>query len=194
MPDGNFDPDSPASDVPDLAREIVAFWQDAGRELWFSKSDEFDEKVQQRYGDLPEKAMADAFASWRNDPTSALALILLLDQFPRNIYRASPNAFAYDNKAMSEAAIAIESHHDQAFALPLKRFFYIPFMHSENLDDQQRCLDLCQRVNDEEGVKFAQLHYDIIERFGRFPHRNQVLGRQTTDAERRFLEEGGFAG
>lgn len=180
--------------LPELASEIVGFWRGAGRELWFSKNDEFDETVKQRYGDLPDKAMADAFVTWRDHPTSALALILILDQFPRNIFRASANAFAYDQKAIDEASIAIERRHDAAFTLPLKRFYYIPYMHAEELGHQQRCLDLCNDAEDEEGVKFAQIHYDIIKRFGRFPHRNEVLGRKTTDEERRFLEDGGFAG
>lgn len=190
----DLDPDIPAPPVPGLANEITEFWRDAGPELWFSKSDDFDETVRQRYGDLPEKAMADAFSPWRDHPVSALALILVLDQFPRNIYRSSANAFAYDSKAMSEADHALKRQHDQAFSLPLKRFFYIPFMHSEELADQQRCLDLCRRVDDEEGVKFAQIHYDIIARFGRFPHRNDLLGRTTTEEEQRFLDDGGFAG
>lgn len=174
--------------------DITAFWKQAGPKLWFEKSDEFDQQIKDRFAPLPEKAATGALDHWMKIPTGSLALILVLDQFPRNIHRGSVKAWQYDEIAREKSKAAINAGHDKSFGLPIKRFFYIPYMHSEAIADQQLCLALCRAVNDEEGVKFAQLHLDIIKQFGRFPHRNEVLNRPSTPEEIAYLNEGGFAG
>lgn len=177
-----------------VAKEIVDFWILADAEKWFEKSAEFDREIAERFGALIEEAAAGAFKIWRNDPVGALALILLLDQFPRNIHRDSPDAFRCDVIAVELADSAIAVGHDVQFDNPLRRFFYIPFMHAEDMELQNRCIELCRGAGDEEGVEFGVIHAEIIEKFGRFPHRNAVLGRTSSDAEMRFLEDDGFAG
>lgn len=177
-----------------LPAEIVSFWQEAGPEKWFEKDERFDETIRQRFGHLPAPARAGDLDSWQSTAEGSLALILTLDQFPRNLYRGNAKAWSFDPEARHIADAAISAGHDVRYPLPLKRFFYIPFMHSEDLAHQQRCLDLCRRADDEEGVKFSQLHLDIIARFGRFPHRNEALSRSTTEEEAEFLESGGFQG
>ena len=124
----------------------------------------------------------------------ALALILLTDQFPRNMFRATPRAFATDALAMRIAERAIARAFDHAYHPPLRRFFYLPFMHAEDIAAQKRCEALCAAAGDEEGVKYAVVHREIIEQFGRFPHRNPILGREMTEEEQRFLDGGGFSG
>ena len=123
-----------------------------------------------------------------------LALLLVLDQFPRNMFRDSPRAFATDAQALAIAERAIGRGFDEAYQPPEKRFFYMPFMHSEELAHQERCIALCTAAADPEGVRYAEIHRDIIRDFGRFPHRNPVLERETTPAEKSFLTGGGFAG
>lgn len=174
--------------------EIVAFWREAGPERWFEKSDAFDAEITQRFLPVHEAAAAGDLDGWQETPEGAFALLILLDQFPRNMFRGSPRAFATDEKALAIADAAIAKGFDRSYQPPEQRFFYMPHMHSEELADQQRCVDLCTATNDAEGVKFAVIHHDIIRDFGRFPHRNTVLGRETTTEERDFLAEGGFAG
>lgn len=173
---------------------IVAFWQKAGPELWFEKNDDFDREIKERFSCLVEEVAKGTHDEWLECADGALALILCLDQFPRNIHRGSGVAWHYDELARKKAETALNAKHDQAFGLPLKRFFYIPYMHSEKLEHQRYCLELCRRAGDEEGVKFAILHLEIIERFGRFPHRNDVLGRASTAEEEEYLSSGGFQG
>ena len=120
--------------------------------------------------------------------------MILLDQFPRNLFRGSPRAFATDAQALAIAERAIARGFDKPFPLPERRFIYMPFMHAEDLAHQERCIALCAASDDPEGVKYAVIHRDIIRDFGRFPHRNAVLGRRTTAAEQAFLDEGGFGG
>ena len=176
------------------AHNIVQFWIDAGPEKWFSKDDTFDAEIAERFAGLSALAADGNLDTWLTEPESALALILLLDQFPRNLYRNDARAYAQDGKAVDVAEEAIAHGHDAAYELPLRRFFYLPYMHAEDIVLQQRCIDLCAAIGDEDGVKYSKIHADIIAEFDRFPHRNVVLGRDTTPAERAFLEAGGFAG
>ena len=125
------------------------------------------------------------------DADGALALILLLDQFPRNCFRQSAHSYATDGLARHYAARAIEAGFDAQVDPALKIFFYMPYEHSESLDDQQRALDLFRAVGNDEYMKYAQLHYDLIARFGRFPHRNHALGRINTPDEQAWLDAGG---
>ena len=176
------------------AADIVAFWREAGPERWFEKNEAFDAEITRRFLPVHEAAAAGKLDGWQDTPEGAFALLILLDQFPRNMFRGSPRAFATDAQAVAIAERAIAKGFDEAYQPPEKRFFYMPFMHSEGLADQERCIELCAAANDADGVKYAEIHRDIIRDFGRFPHRNPVLGRDTTAQEQAFLNEGGFSG
>ena len=120
--------------------------------------------------------------------------MIVLDQFPRNMFRDDARTYAADPLARAVAERSIARGFDQRYAPAERQFFYLPLMHSEDLVDQERCLALCRAAGDEEGVKYGEIHADIIRRFGRFPHRNSSLGRATTAEEQAFLDAGGFAG
>jgi uncharacterized protein (DUF924 family) len=180
--------------TPPAAAEILAFWRQAGPEKWFAKDEAFDAEIERRFRGEVEAAARGELSAWEETPEGVYALLLLLDQFPRNLYRGSPRAFASDPLARAVAARAIARGFDEAFANPERRFLYLPLMHSEDLSDQERCIALSEASGDEDSTKWALLHRDIIRDFGRFPHRNEVLGRETTEEERRFLEDGGFKG
>ena len=175
-------------------KNIVDFWRDAGPQLWFARDREFDGRVRWEFFGAHQSAAFGILDGWAETPEGALALILLLDQFPRNIFRGLARAFGTDAKALAVAGAAIARGFDGAFDAPLKRFFYLPAMHSENSRDQEFCLEKCVAAGDSEGAEFARVHRDIIARFGRFPHRNALLGRVTTPEEQAFLDAGGFAG
>ncbi len=140
-----------------------------------------------------DAAAAGKLTEWEGNAQGALALLILLDQFPRNMFRGEARAFATDPLARAVASRAILNGFDGAFP-DMRGFFYLPFMHSEDLADQERALAFYRARNDEDGLKWASRHADIIRRFGRFPHRNAILGRITTPEERAFLDGGGFAG
>lgn len=176
------------------ATALIEFWREAGPERWFKKDAVFDATFRDRFLALHLRAAAGELDHWAGTAEGALALLILLDQFPRNMFRGSPRAFATDALAVEIAERAIARGFDEAYQPPEKRFFYMPFMHSEGLADQERCIELCAAADDAEGVKYAEIHRDIIRNFGRFPHRNPVLGRETTAQERAFLDEGGFNG
>lgn len=173
---------------------IVSFWRDAGPQRWFSKDEAFDAEVAHRYEEAWILAAAGALEEWRGAPVSALALVLVLDQFPRNMFRGTPRAFATDPMARDVAGQAVAFGFDLAVEHRMRPFFFLPFMHSEDLADQERCVALYAAAGEEDGLKWAREHRDIIARFGRFPHRNPILGRETTPDEAAFLAEGGFKG
>jgi uncharacterized protein (DUF924 family) len=173
--------------------ELLAFWLDAGPGRWFRKDAAFDAEFRRRFEDVHEAAARGQLDDWLHEADRALALVIALDQFPRNAFRDSPRMFATDAQAVRAAASAVDQHFDTQVQAALRAFFYMPFMHSEHIADQARCVALCGLL-DADTLKFAQLHHDIIARFGRFPHRNRLLGRSTTPAEQAFLDEGGFAG
>lgn len=175
------------------AAEIVRFWRDAGPKLWFVKDETFDGRC--RGFEVEHHAAARGeLSAWEMDAEGALALLILLDQLPRNIFRNSPHAFATDNLAQAIAARALDRGFDAATDSALRLFFYLPFEHAEDLAMQERCVTLFTNLGDAEYLKFAILHRDIIARFGRFPHRNAILGRKSTVEELQFLADGGFAG
>lgn len=176
------------------AAGIIAFWREAGPEKWFNKDEAFDAAIRGHFLETHLAAAAGKLSDWEATPEGAYALLLLLDQFPRNLFRGSAQAFATDAQALDVAERAIAKGFDKRFEGPERRFFYLPHMHSEKLADQERCIALCEEANDPEGVKFAIIHRDIIRDFGRFPHRNPVLGRETTPQEQAFLDSGGFSG
>lgn len=180
--------------MPHSPADIVQFWRDAGPDKWFTKDDAFDAAIRQRFLADYEAAARGEREEWEATAEGSYALLLLLDQFPRNLFRDSAQAYATDQAALAVAERAIAKEFDKAFPLPERRFFYTPHMHAEDLAQQERCLALCAASGDEEGVKYAVIHRDIIRDFGRFPHRNPVLGRETTPEEHAFLQSGGFSG
>lgn len=176
------------------AMEILDFWKHAGEKKWFAKDDNFDTEIKRRFLDLYEEAAAGALDHWADDPQSCLALIILLDQFPRNMFRNDPKAFAADPKALEIAQIALERNHAGKVDEQMRAFMFMPYMHSEALADQHESVRLQEVYGGPENVKAAKWHLDIIERFGRFPHRNPVLGRTMSEAEQAYLDDGGFKG
>jgi uncharacterized protein (DUF924 family) len=179
--------------VPENPSSVVQFWRDAGPKMWFAKDADFDRRFRERFLTLHEAAARGALAGWLATPEGALALLLLLDQFPRNAFRGTPRMYASDAMALDVAAAALDAGHDRAVETELQLFFYLPFGHSENMADQQRSVAL-NRCLGERDLSHAERHRDIVRRFGRFPHRNPILRRAMTPAEQRFLDAGGFAG
>jgi uncharacterized protein (DUF924 family) len=176
------------------AAEVVSFWRDAGPDRWFNKDPAFDNQIRERFFDTYEAAAAGKLSGWEHSAQSALALLILLDQFPRNMFRGDVRAFATDPLALALAAGAIVRGFDSQVPSDLRGFFYLPFEHSEDLADQERGIAFYKASGDADGLKWAEIHADIIRRFGRFPHRNAVLGRVTTPEEQKFLDDGGFSG
>jgi uncharacterized protein (DUF924 family) len=187
------DKTSPAG-TPASFREVLAFWRDAGPKRWFAKDDTFDVAITERFLDTYQAAASGKLAAWEATAEGALALTVVLDQFPRNMFRGSARAFAADATARAVADRAIARGFDQMASSGERMFFYLPFEHSENLADQERCCALFRALGNADLLHWAELHADIIRRFGRFPHRNSVLGRSTTPAERDYLDNDGFAG
>lgn len=178
------------------AADIVDFWREAGPKAWFKHDPAFDQILRARFEAAHHAAARGEHDGWRMTAEGALALLLLLDQFPRNLWRGSAHAFSTDPLARSAARAAIAAGHDRAVETPLRDFFYLPFCHSETLADQAAAVALWTDLEDAGGssAKWARLHHDIITRFGRFPHRNRALARETTAEEQAFLDGGGFSG
>ena len=174
--------------------DILGFWRNAGPEKWFKKQVAFDEAIRLKFEPVHHAAARGEYDAWTGTADGALALLILLDQFPRNLYRNSGHAFATDPKARAIARAAVEAGFDRDVEPELRNFFHLPFAHSEDLADQDFGLALCAEAGDPDNLKWAGLHREIIARFGRFPHRNAALGRLTTAEEQEFLDEGGFSG
>jgi uncharacterized protein (DUF924 family) len=176
------------------AAEVLGFWRAAGPKRWFAKNAAFDAEFKRRFEAAHLAAAEGALDHWAaGDAEGALALLVLLDQFPRNAWRGSARMFATDAKARAVAGTAIAGGLDRHFEPELRAFFYLPYMHSESLADQERSV-LLNAALDPATRRYARLHRDIIARFGRFPHRNVLLGRASTPHEERYLAEGGFGG
>ena len=175
------------------AADVVRFWREAGYKAWFAKDDAFDDSFRARFAEPHAAAVRGELSAWEATPEGALALILLLDQFPRNCFRGSPRMFASDALAVTAADRAVAAGYDLATEEGLRAFFYLPYEHAEDMALQDRCVALNQPLGGE-WLRFAEIHRDIIRRFGRFPHRNELLGRETTPEELIFLNSGGFAG
>jgi uncharacterized protein (DUF924 family) len=176
------------------ADDVLAFWRAAGQQKWFAKNDAFDAEIKSRFLPTYEAAAKGALADWEAAPDSALALTIVLDQFPRNMFRRDARAFATDATARAVADRALARGFDQQVPEDQRLFFYLPFEHSETVADQDRCCALVKALGNADLLHWAELHADIIRRFGRFPHRNAVLGRNTTPAEKAYLDSDGFAG
>ena len=175
------------------AQSVVHFWCEAGPTRWFAKDAAFDRQFGARFRELYMTAARGELAPWLGYASGALALVLLLDQYPRNAFRGTPRMYATDSLAREMADIAIKAGHDRAVEEELQVFFYLPFAHSENLADQERCVALVERLG-EPNLSHAQHHREIVRRFGRFPHRNPILGRTMTAQEQQYLDDGGYAG
>ncbi|RXZ38903.1 DUF924 domain-containing protein [Oxalobacteraceae bacterium CAVE-383] len=178
------------------AHDVVNYWRAAGlKKRWFSKDAAFDADFKSRFEAAHHAAARGELDGWQATAEGALALVVLLDQFPRNAWRDSGHMFATDGKALAIADAAIAAGLDrQIESDDLRSFFYMPFMHSESLAVQERSVILCGSLNKPDTLRFAILHRDLIRRFGRFPHRNTALGRSTTPEERAYLDGGGFSG
>ncbi len=182
---------------------ILEFWfgnknqRDYGKpkQFWFTKDAKIDETIKQQFITDYEVAKQGILDSWKNSPRSCLALILLLDQVPRNIFRGQPQMYATDEQALNLAKFAVENELDQQL-LPVEQWFiYLPFEHSENLDHQCQAVALFRKLSDHPDsaitIDYAIRHFEVIRQFGRFPHRNQILGRETTPEEAEFLKQPG---
>ncbi|MBA7479787.1 hypothetical protein ES707_15224 [subsurface metagenome] len=182
------------TDARVMPADILAFWREAGSDRWYKKDGAFDDEVRRRFLGLWQEAAAGKLSSWETSDDGALALVIVLDQFPRNMFRGDPRTYATDTMACEVAGRAIERGADARIEPGLLEFLYMPFMHSEELPDQLRCVELFRKSGNTYNLKFAEDHADIVRRFGRFPHRNPVLGRETTPEEQAFLDGGGFKG
>ena len=181
-------------------RAVLDFWfSDRARPLWFEKDQAFDDEIRRRFGAAVEAAQGGAFEQWRQSADGTLALLILLDQMPRNIHRGSPRAFASDHRALAIAMQAVADGVDRGYDFQHRRFFLLPFEHSEDAAVQVRSLQLfadlaatCaphEKAEAEDQYLYARKHADIIDRFGRYPHRNDCLGRPCTPEELAFLAE-----
>ncbi|HET7413469.1 MAG TPA: DUF924 family protein [Pararhizobium sp.] len=175
--------------------EVLAFWFD---ELtvddWFRKSDELDQLIARRFTATHLALAFHVDEIWRMAPINRLAAVIVLDQFPRNIYRGTPHAFATDPLALNEARTAVDAGMDQMVEVGRRQFFYMPFEHSEKPDDQERSVALFTALGNENYLDYARQHQAVIAEYGRFPHRNPILGRHSTHAEEAYLakEDAGF--
>jgi uncharacterized protein (DUF924 family) len=185
--------------VPAAPAEVLDFWfgPEPGRRRrqWFVKDPAFDAQIRGRFLEDHRRARAGELDAWLAAPESCLALVILLDQFPRNLFRGTPEAFAADARALAAARHALERGFDAGMPPARRLFFYLPFEHSENLDDQRRSVALAEPFRALPGFEdihdYALRHLRVIERFGRFPHRNAVLGRESTPEEEEFLKQPG---
>ncbi len=180
-------------EAPVTPAEILAFWRDAGLDRWYRRDDAFDAEVCRRFLGLWQGAAAGELSAWEASDDGALALVIVLDQFPRNLFHDDARTYASDPLALEVAQRAIDRGVDTRIDPALREFLYLPLMHSEHLPDQLRCIELSRAAGHAENLKWAEHHAGIIRRFGRFPHRNRLLGRPTTPEEQSFLDEGGFS-
>ncbi|MER9327459.1 DUF924 family protein [Mesorhizobium sp. M0488] len=175
------------------ALSVTKFWRDAGEDAWFEKNDAFDADFRTGFLELHYDAARRQCDDWSDHAEGSLALMILLDQFPRNCFRGTGHMYATDPLARHFARKAVLAGQDLLLAPEIRVFLYLPFEHSELLADQETSVELtAARAPDY--LKYAEEHRDIIQRFGRFPHRNKMLGRETTPEEKAFLDEGGFSG
>ena len=174
-----------------IATELVDFWRDAGMGKWFRGGEAFDAECRMRWLDAHFAAARREYDAWMDDAEGALALVLLLDQIPRNVFRNSGHAFATDPLALHVASRAIDDGHDAKIDAGLRFFFYLPFEHSEAIADQDRAVELFTALGNADLLGYANAHRDVIVRFGRFPHRNRALGRSNSPEEQAWLDAGG---
>ncbi|MAM62402.1 DUF924 family protein [Maritimibacter sp. UBA3975] len=176
--------------------DILDYWLDeVGPSGWYEGSEELDREITERFGEAWREATSGAYSLWLTYPSGALAYVILLDQFPRNMFRGQGKAFSTDKVALAAAKCAIDKHWDMKIDEPARQFFYMPLMHSESLIDQDRCVRLMHTRMPQTGqgnLLHAKVHREVIRRFGRFPYRNEALSRDTTKPEAAFVAEGGY--
>lgn len=172
---------------------VTTFWKEAGPERWFAKSDAFDSDFRERFLDWHVAAARRELDHWADSAEGVLALLILLDQLPRNAFRGSAHMYATDALARRFAHDAIAAGFDRHVEQGLRVFFYLPLSHAENMADQDLAVELNQRIG-QPWLSHAIEHRDIVQRFGRFPHRNALFGRDSTEEEKAFLDAGGFSG
>ena len=173
---------------------VLDFWRDAGPTKWFAKDEAFDAEFRRRFETAHLMAARRELDHWAESADGMLALLILLDQFPRNVWRGTGHAFATDPLARHFATLAVDQGLDGMIDNALRRFIYLPFQHSEDRADQDRALALFQSLDRDDDDRWAEHHHAVIVRFGRFPHRNRALGRETTPEEQAFLDQDGFKG
>ncbi len=179
--------------TPPEALAVVEFWRDAGPQMWFAKDKDFDELFRERFMDSYKAAAIGALSHWNNTPDGALAMVILLDQFPRNSFRGTSRMYATDSLARATARQAVRKGFDRRVETEMSLFFYLPFGHSEDIADQELSVSFNEKLG-EPNFSHAKRHRDIVRRFGRFPHRNPILNRTMKPEEQQFLDEGGYAG
>lgn len=180
--------------MKDSQQDVLDFWfVETVPAQWFQKNDVFDDMIRERFMSIYDMAKAGLCDAWKKDADGCLALCVVLDQFPRNMFRNDPKAFATDVLALEIAGYAIKKGFDQVLVPLKRRFLYLPFEHSEKLDDQLVNVELfgSMQYDDPMGYEYALRHLRVIEQFGRFPHRNSILGRQSTPAEQAYLGRSG---
>lgn len=180
--------------MKDFQKEIINFWfEETKPQQWFQVNETFDALVRERFSEPYEMAVAGQFEDWRNSADGALAYCILLDQMPRNMFRGTPKAFATDAKALVTAKYAISKGLDQVLPITKRRFVYLPFEHSEKINDLHRSVELFEKIKDEDplGYDYAVRHLEVIEKYGRYPHRNKILGRENTPEEEDYLAQDG---
>jgi uncharacterized protein (DUF924 family) len=181
---------SQTTDIPVEAADVLNFWfQELTPEQWWVRDDAVDDAIRDRFQDLYETISEAVPDEWLETPRGRLAAVIVLDQFPRNLFRNSANAFASDAMALQLAKETVGAGLDQALTRDERVFLYLPFEHSEDKEMQEFSVTLYEKLGDADTLDFAKKHKQVIDRFGRFPHRNAVLGRETTEEERRFLEQ-----
>lgn len=177
---------------PNWVEDVLSFWfEELGRDKWFAKDDAIDAACRNRFAPLIDEINGRPIEDAVTSPANALASVIVLDQFTRNIHRGTPRAFAYDELARAIARLALALALDQRIPADRRVFLYLPFEHSEAYADQLRSVELISALGDDEFTRYAQAHRDVIERFGRFPHRNAILGRTSTPEEIEFLSQPG---
>lgn len=180
--------------MKDFQKDILNFWfVETKAQQWFQVNEDFDQAVIDRFSEPYEMASRGEFDEWKKSADGALALCILLDQMPRNMFRGTPKAFETDKKALVVAKYALSKGLDQVLSSQKRRFLYLPYEHSENINDQRKCVELFEKTKDDDplGYEYAIRHLKVIEKYGRFPHRNKILNRDNTPEEDEYLAQPG---
>lgn len=175
-----------------MYQQVIDFWfSELEPKMWWIKDSEFDANIERRFGRVHRQAMDGELYEWRTSPLGALAEVLVLDQFSRNIFRDKPEAFACDSQALVLAQVAVENQFDEKLSVVERSFLYMPYMHSESKLIHEQAITLFTKLGNKDNLRFEQRHKDIVDRFGRYPHRNKILGRESTEEEIEFLKQPG---
>ena len=173
------------------AKDIIEFWfSEIDKSLWFNSTPQFDLLLKNKFHDIYISALNNELPAWKDSPEGCLALVIILDQFPLNMFRGKPESFVGEEKSRDIAQHALANNYDESLSGPQKAFLYMPFMHSESLPDQDLSVTLFEKADLQENLRFAKHHREIVKRFGRFPHRNKILDRESTEAEVDYLNSG----